>query len=608
MSRQPGRNQLAAIVCGVALLSGVVLTAGSGRALAGEEEGATYARVRHLEDDMTIARAAEGEIIAASLNAPILPGDRVWTEGHRAEIELADASLLWVDEWTRVGFRSLTDVSMAYADHNLIVLEEGSILISTYDPEEDAQAFQIDSEAGTIYLLSGGEFRIDAGGGVTTLSSISGVAELSGDGGSILVRSGEKSSVRSGLTPSEPRHFNTARLDEFGRYSEERSLAYLRGRDEEIPAGVREEVPLEVHHYIHELSAYGRWYSVPSYGWVWRPAYHGAWSPYHDGYWSWCASGWSWVSYEPWGWAPYHYGRWDHEPGIGWVWIPGRSWSGAWVSFAVGPTYVGWAPLNYYNRPVFHDARFVARGTVTGADLDTRGWSFARHEQFTRRDRATVQARGERMPQDSKAVITRSLPRFDARATAKRPEPGIRLIDSVQASRTPLPLATDRSGQEIEFRKLERPPAGPPRSPQRGVRSSRDLSAGAPGDGTGAVPLQPRGRPGAVPPPGRSGLLGAADGDGKPLRSAPRSLGLNLEKEKGAAPPDRGTTGPQKKGRPASPDQASGPEEKRRRPAVEQLFRGSRKRPGPKSVDDETRPEKQKANPPAEQGRSTRGR
>jgi hypothetical protein len=270
MVKQRGGRETAAIVLFLALVAGI------GPALA-EEEGAAYARVRHLEDAMTVARAAAGEIFAATLNAPILPGDRGWTEGSRAEIELADASLLWLDEWTRVGFRSLTDISMAYADNNLIVLEEGAIRISTYDPEDDAHAFQIDTEAGTIYLLSGGEFRIDVGGGVTTLSSFSGVAELSGDGGSILVRSGERSSVRSGRTPSEPRHFNTARLDAFDRYSEDRALAYLRNRDEAIPEGVHEEIPVEVHHYVHELSIYGRWYSVPSYGWVWRPATnHGA--------------------------------------------------------------------------------------------------------------------------------------------------------------------------------------------------------------------------------------------------------------------------------------------------------------------------------------------
>lgn len=599
MVKQRGDREAAAIVLFLALVAGI------GPSLA-EEEGAAYARVRHLEDAMTIARAAEGEIFVATLNAPILPGDRGWTEGSRAEIELADGSLLWLDEWTRVGFRSLTDISMAYADNNLIVLEEGTIRISTYDPEDDTQAFQIDTEAGTIYLLSGGEFRIDAGGGVTTLSSSSGVAELSGDGGSILVRSGERSSVRTGRTPSEPRHFNTARLDEFDRYCEDRTFAYLRNRDEAIPEEVHEEIPVEVHHYVHELSIYGRWYSVPSYGWVWRPAYHGAWGPYHDGYWTWCASGWSWVSHEPWGWAPYHYGRWDHVASIGWVWIPGRRWSGAWVSFAVGPAYVGWAPLNYYNRPVFHDAPFVSRVTVRGADLHTRGWRFARHEQFARRDRARTQARGDRMPHDSEAVITRSLPRFDKTATAKRPEPGIRLVDSVQASRAPLPVATDENGQEIPFRKLERPNAQLPGSSQRGKSQTRTLSTRGSADARREVPVQPRGRSNTVPPSGRNGLAGSSGRDDEVLRRAPRSLGLKLEKGSDPAPEgDRKNDRPDDRLKPKSLDEKPDKVEKRRGHAVEKLFRGSRQRPRPLS--EETRPDKPDKKPPAARGRSTRG-
>ena len=69
MVRQRGRNVSEAIGFSIAMkaivagMAGMAIVAGIGPALA-EEEGATYARVRHLEDDMTIARAAEGEISA----------------------------------------------------------------------------------------------------------------------------------------------------------------------------------------------------------------------------------------------------------------------------------------------------------------------------------------------------------------------------------------------------------------------------------------------------------------------------------------------------------------------------------------------------------------
>ncbi len=49
-----------------------------------------------------------------------------------------------------------------------------------------------------------------------------------------------------------------------------------------------------------------------------------------------------------WGWAPFHYGRWAYTGGYGWGWIPGRTYSGAWVTWRTGGAgygYVGWAPL-----------------------------------------------------------------------------------------------------------------------------------------------------------------------------------------------------------------------------------------------------------------------
>src|SRR5262249_46527712 len=42
------------------------------------------------------------------------------------------------------------------------------------------------------------------------------------------------------------------------------------------------------------------------------------------------------------------YGRWVYVGGPGWAWIPGRRYSGAWVTWRVGPSgfgYVGWAPM-----------------------------------------------------------------------------------------------------------------------------------------------------------------------------------------------------------------------------------------------------------------------
>src|SRR5262249_23599259 len=43
--------------------------------------------------------------------------------------------------------------------------------------------------------------------------------------------------------------------------------------------------------------------------------------------------------------AVFHYGRWIFDASHGWVWVPGKEWAPAWVSWRDGSGYIGWAPL-----------------------------------------------------------------------------------------------------------------------------------------------------------------------------------------------------------------------------------------------------------------------
>jgi hypothetical protein len=111
-------------------------------------------------------------------------------------------------------------------------------------------------------------------------------------------------------------------------------------------------LPYQVQSYAYDLAGHGDWYPEQDYGYVWYPRVEVGWAPYTYGRWGYTHYGHTWISNEPWGWAPYHYGRWGfgHR---GWYWIPGATWGPAWVSFAIGPTWVGWSPLGYHNQPVF---------------------------------------------------------------------------------------------------------------------------------------------------------------------------------------------------------------------------------------------------------------
>jgi hypothetical protein len=508
---------------------------------AGDEEGfgATYARVRYLEGRVTIVSASEGREAEATTNAPLAPSDRIQTQDGRAEIELADGSVLWLDDNTRLDLRTLADINNRYEKSNLLALPGGAIRLEAVEPDSKDKMFRVDTPHGSVYLLSGGSFRVDTEADETTVSSFRGVAELSGDDGSVLVRSGEMSRVDGDGTPIEPRSFNTLRTDDFDRFCETRQAAYTRREGAEQEAGkgpAPDDLPYEVQPYARELSYYGGWYSVPSYGWVWRPTYYGSWGPYLNGYWNWYPTGWSWVSYDAWGWAPYHYGRWDVAVGIGWVWIPGHAWSGAWVSFAVGPSYIGWCPLNYYNYPVYHHADITRVNHVNATHLRGRGWRFLPADKFSDRRGGRSVVPADRLPRDADFVISGRLPRFEPKELAGRPERGRQLVETVRQKRVPLPVVTGEGGKPAPFKSAEGVGrAVPRRQPAAGSSSSgRDRNnagrtATTPRQGTGG-----RAQPdGSVRSPS-SGRLAAPPRSQPDARRPPRSEPKSQPKDQGS--------------------------------------------------------------------------
>ncbi len=112
-----------------------------------------------------------------------------------------------------------------------------------------------------------------------------------------------------------------------------------------LPRAAR-AVDVSVDLFYDELEPYGDWVDAGDYGYAWHPRdVNPDWRPYTDGHWVYTDSGWTWVSEEPYSWAVYHYGRWAEVNDVGWIWVPGREWGPAWVSFRRDKHHVGWAPL-----------------------------------------------------------------------------------------------------------------------------------------------------------------------------------------------------------------------------------------------------------------------
>ncbi len=305
-----------------------------------QENSYENAYIHYVDGDVTLQRATEPE--PGAINVPILPGDRLWTHASsRVAIRFADGTILRLDESTKVDF-------VTFDREPNILLWSGSAILKLGASSANPR---IDSTAGSVYPQFEGVYRIDVQGGTTMKLSVrQGRAELASTEGSVLVGAGEQSFIEASHeppSPSAPFSFDAASGDAFDQWSAERNLYDPRRR--EVPLA---EVPEEVHHYVDELSEHGEWRAHEEQGYAWYPSVSVGWAPYRHGRWGYTHYGYTWISYEPWGWAPYHYGRWGYNH-YGWHWVPGRHWGPAWVSFAIGPAWIGWSPLGYHGGPVF---------------------------------------------------------------------------------------------------------------------------------------------------------------------------------------------------------------------------------------------------------------
>ncbi len=306
---------------------------------AAQDSSYPSAYLSHVEGEVSLQRASESEPESGALNVPLLPGDRVWTRANsRAEIRAGSGLVLHLSEGAKL--------DIVESDGNTILrLWSGSAKLHLSEPPGE---LRLDTPAGSVRPTREGSYRVDIeSGDAVSLAVERGSAELASSLGTVLVQSGETSFATPSEAPSIPVDFNTARVDEFDRWSDSRVARQSRTQDVVVRS-----LPPQVRSYANELVDYGDWDQEPDYGYVWYPRVDVGWSPYTYGRWGYTHWGHTWISSEPWGWAPYHYGRWGfgHR---GWYWIPGATWGPAWVSFAIGPTWVGWSPLGYYNRPVF---------------------------------------------------------------------------------------------------------------------------------------------------------------------------------------------------------------------------------------------------------------
>jgi hypothetical protein len=282
-------------------------------------------RISVISGEVSTQRGDSGDWVAATVNAPVAPGDEVSTGARsRTEVQLDYANVLRLDQSTVAKVADLTrtriQVQVAQGLVNFDVLK-GS----------EAEA-EIDTPSVAIRPLGEGRYRIQVNSNSQTLVTVrEGEAEVSTPQGSTKVKKGDLITIEGTDNP-QYQIASAAGKDDWDNWNKD--------RDHAIEDAESWQHTNRYYAGTGDLDRYGHWEYVPGYDYVWAPYAGPGWVPYSAGSWVWEPYwGWTWVSYEPWGWAPYHYGRWFYW-GNSWVWWPGPVysayrpvWAPAYVSF-----------------------------------------------------------------------------------------------------------------------------------------------------------------------------------------------------------------------------------------------------------------------------------
>lgn len=352
------KKLLGAALAGAIALTGIFATIAPAAAQQYVVAGAPgVANVSITQGDVTIVRADTGAQFAATLNAPLLPGDYISTAGaSRAEVQFDGISMLRLAQDTQVRFVNLQPGTRE------MQLATGTAELAELQGADGGP--QIDTPSVTVRPNRSGDYRVTvAPNGETLVTVRSGAATVTSQAGSQILRPG------SSLVAYGP--YSNPSISLRGELAYDAFDTFNADRDRAIVAAYNANpyISPELSGYSN-FASYGQWYNVPGYGQAWAPSNQSnGWTPYQNGQWVWEPGyGYTWVGNEPWGYAPYHYGNWFYAGNYNqWMWQPPASQyqtspatlSSAWLPALVGffmlggnggaypyaNANIGWVPL-----------------------------------------------------------------------------------------------------------------------------------------------------------------------------------------------------------------------------------------------------------------------
>ncbi len=301
-------------------------------------------RISYIQGSAMVQRGFDMGFEDATINLPLVDGDRIITQNGRVEIDLGDGNYIRLDNDTRA--------EIDRKDENVKVkIWSGSIYVDINNFMGEG-TIVLGFPQGEVVPLKKGTYRIDYFNNVGKVIVRNGVAEVFTDEGSRYVRRSQNITLEGGRFTSRASYLYNDYDDEFDKWNYYRAKTVNQWYSDDY--GYEDSyLPQNLRRYSQNFRSNGRWIYVNDYGYCWRPvSVINTWRPYYNGRWTWVYPyGWTWVSYDPW-WPTYHYGRWVWDSYNGWIWAPGSTWGPAWVDWFYYGDYYGWAPIDYYGNPV----------------------------------------------------------------------------------------------------------------------------------------------------------------------------------------------------------------------------------------------------------------
>jgi hypothetical protein len=486
----------------------------------------SHSYITYDDGGTTIRQSEDGRDVDARVNMPVFPGDEVTTGRRgRVEIRMADGNIIALDRSTSVEFKSILDSYDGDSEQTVVELKYGHVAIQRDDATR--QLLRLDTGNASYAATEVATYAVETDAkNNDRVSVFDGTMEVRTPARTTRVREGEEARIDDGGIYDLVSARNTA--DEFERWFIQRASRYNTATGRYLDRSLA--------YSEAELGTSGAWFFAANYGgWCWRPHVAAGWRPYYNGYWRHSPGGvLVWVSYDPWGWVPYHYGRWAYEAAYGWVWLPGAAYAPAWVYWMYGPSYIGWAPMGWYDcyRPYYDWAyRPYARagfefgggwsGRVRPGEVDLRPWTFVTPNQLMNRhvDQASLTADliRDRLRRDGTTGLVSSAPARFTRNEIKDPNAAVGGV-----FRRGIGSGTGRegSGSAADMTPFFR------RDPELSNAIRERVVRARPIEGGGVVVANPThvGAPSGVPTPGTGGTL-----EGRVNRGADGTIPRNGE-------------------------------------------------------------------------------